>query len=226
MPSRRMNYKPRTTYRQKYVPRPVKQYVQKALDRNTENKYKVLNMVTQYGTVTSTWNEAGLNTIAQGVAKEQRIGNKIRIKSLEIKGCISSGANELLTDDAYNVLRVILGLYRGSSVTPLATSGRGLNDPLRTDYLSANGLLIKKYMDKYITLPVTGTEQGAGDGYTPSVKNFTYYKRWKKGILIQWSNDTTNYPSANLVLSMISDSIAVTNPGFVAGYAVMTYEDA
>lgn len=214
------------TYRKTYVPRPVKKYVQKQIDRNTENKLRNLNLVTQFGTVTNTWNEYCFNTLAQGIAKEQRIGNKIKIKSLEVKGVIASGANELPTDDAYNVLRVVIALYDGSTVTPLATAGRGLNDPLRVDYLSANGRLKRKFLDKYVALEVTGTEQGAGDGYVPGLRHFKYYKNFKKGITINWSNDTTNYPSANLIMSCISDSVAVTNPGFVAGYAIMTFEDA
>ena len=210
----------------KAVPKEVKSYVQKAIDANTENKYKVFSLVTQHGSIASTWGETVLTTVAQGIAKEQRIGNKIRVKSLEIKGVICQGSNELLSDDAFNVVRMVVGTYSGTTLTPLATAARGMNDPIRKDYLSANGLLRKKYVDKYIPLMVTGTEQGAGDGYTPQLKTVKYYKQWKKGITIQFSNDTTNYPNTNLVVSFLSDSVAVTHPGFIAGYMVMTFEDA
>lgn len=210
----------------KYVPKPVKAYVQKQIDKNTENKLRYINLVTQFGSIGTSWNEVSFNTLAQGAAKEQRIGNKIRIKSLEVKGVISAGANELVTDDAFNVIRVIIALYDGATLTPLSTAGRGMNDPLRVDYLSANGRLKKKFLDKYITLEVTGTEQGAGDGYTPQLKQFKYYKNFGKGITVNWSSDASTYPSANLMMACLSDSLAVTNPGFVAGYAVMTYEDA
>lgn len=211
----------------KPVPKAVKSYVQRAIDASNENKYKVYSLVTQFGSLGNTWTETALTTITQGVGKEQRIGNRIRIKSLEIKGIISAGANQVLADDAWNVTRMVVGVYDGpTSLTPLATAARGMNDPIRKDYLSANGLLRKKYVDKYIPLMVTSTEKGGGDGYAPQLKTVKYYKQWKKGILVQWSNDTATYPNCNLVVSLLSDSIVVTHPGFVAGYMVLTFEDA
>lgn len=221
--SRRSNYR-RKTYRK--PSRAVKQYVQRAIGANVENKQVTVSMNATFSAITTTWTEADLCNITQGVTGPARIGRKVKLCSLEINCVIAEGAAEILTDDPYNVVRCMVALWSGAAgTTPLATAGTTINAPIRKN-LGTRNYLIKKYLDKYIGLQVTSTEKGGGDGYTPQLKNIKYYKKFKKPILITWGDDTTTYPDKRLMISMISDSSAVTNPGIIAGYAVMTYEDA
>lgn len=175
--------------------------------------------------IPSTWVEVNTCNPAEGANKYGRIGTKIRIKSIEINTVLSGGQNGLLTDDNYNIFRIVIGKYTGQTATPLASASVGLNSPIKKDWNNGRGTLIQKYVDRYIPLDVASTEKGAGDGYTPKLKIFKYYKRFKN-FVVTYADDTTNYPSSRLIMSFISDSAAVTNPGFVSGYAVIRYEDA
>lgn len=215
-------------YRKSYgkVSKSVKKYVSRVMDKQIEDKIKTGSLQATFAILPNVaWSEYPITNVSQGIGKGGRIGNKIRVKSVEINGVIAQGSNELITDDAWNVMRIILGLYNGVN-TPLTSANLSINDVMRTDYSSAKGTLRQKYLDKYVPLNVVSTEQGAGDGYTPQVKLFKYYKRFKRPILIEYADDAVTYPNKALVLSMISDSVAVTHPGFINGWWCVTYEDA
>lgn len=224
-----MAYKRIKRSRRRYnrkVSRAVKRYVSKKLDNATEDKFNIINMTAGGLTsIPSTWVEVALCNPGQGTAKNQRIGTKIRIKSIEVNAVLSAGANQVVTDDAYNVFRMVVGRYTVQTATPLATAGITLNDPIKKDWNNARSTLITKYMDRYIPLTVTSTEKGAGDGYAPGLKLIKFYKRFKN-LVVTYNDDTINYPSSRLLMGFISDSAAVTNPGFVAGYTLVRYEDA
>lgn len=204
----------------------VKKYVEKKIDSNTEDKYNIINMTAGgLNSIPSTWVEVNGCTPAQGVSKNQRIGTKIRVKSIEINTVISEGSNGTAVDDQYNIMRVVIGKYTGQTAAPLITAGVGFNDPIKKDWSDARGTLVQKLVDRYIPLAVASTEKGGGDGYTPTLKKFKYYKRFKN-FVITFADDSINYPNYRLIMSFISDSAVVTNPGFVAGYAVVRFEDA
>lgn len=224
-----VGYKKRKVYRRratKKVSRAVKRYVSKKLDDNTEDKFNIINMTAGGLTsIPSTWVEvAGCNP-GQGTAKNQRVGTKIRIKSIEVNAVLAAGANQVVTDDAYNVMRIVIGKYATQTATPLATAGISINDPIKKDWNNARSTLIQKYCDRYVPLMVTSTEKGAGDGYAPQLKKFKFYKRFRN-FVVTYNDDTINYPSSRLLLGFISDSAAVTNPGFICGYTIVRYEDA
>lgn len=208
------------------VSKAVKKYVAKTLDNQIEDKFNIIDMTAGgLSSIPSTWVEVqGVNP-AQGLAKNNRIGTKIRVKSIEVNAVIAQGSGGVLTDDPYNIMRIVIGKYSGQTTTPLATAGVTINQPIKKDWTSGRGTLIQKYVDRYVPLMVASTEKGGGDGYTPALKRFKYYKRFKN-FVISYNDDTTNYPSQRLIMSLISDSAAVTNPGFVAGYALVRYEDA
>ena len=212
-------------YKRRYkrrVPYAVKQYVRAALDKNVEDKQATWDLQTQFGAITTTWVERSVAQPAQGVTQGYRVGTKIRLKSLEIDGVIASGVSETALDDPFNVVRIVI--YSSDlATTPLATLGLGLNSVINNTTLS---YMSKKYLDQYIPLTVTGTEKGQGDGYTPGLRKFKYFKRWKNGFPIEFQGDTATYPSKMLWVSMISDSATAPSPGFVCGYMKTRFEDA
>lgn len=212
-------------YKLQKVPKSVKNYVDRKLDTTVEEKRLPTDLKVAFGSIGTMWTERTLFQVSQGVKNSERIGNRIRVKSIEIKGIVSQSSAESALDEPYNVLRIVLGHYKGSAVTPLTLGGAGLNTPI-TKHENTGATLIKKYMDKYIPLTAVSTEKGGGDGYTPSLKQVKYYKRFKKGKIIEFMNHTTGTYNGMFVLSMLSDSSAIPNPGFVAGYMIVTYDDA
>lgn len=217
-------YKKRYT-RTTGVPRNIKSYVNRTMAKVVEKKHIIKNMVSSFGSIPSTWIESDMSTTPQGDGVSEHVGRSLLLKSLEIRGVVNSSAVGNILDDGWNVLRVIVGLFDGSVSTPLQTAGISFNDAyFKSVGGSAN--LIKKYMDRYIALPVTGVEKGNGDGYTPGMKTFKYYKKFKKPIKITYSDGTSNYPDRRLIVACISDSGSVPHPGFVAGYMVARYVDA
>lgn len=216
----------KTTKKTATVSKAVKKYVAKKLDNAIEDKYNIIDMTAGGLTsIPSTWVEVNGVNPAQGIAKNQRIGTKIRVKSIEVNAVLAQGSGSVLTDDPYNIMRIVIGKYTGQTATPLATAGITMHQPIKKDWSDARGTLIQKYVDRYVPLEVQSTEKGGGDGYTPALKSFRYYKRFKN-FVITYNDDTNNYPNQRLIMSVISDSGAVTNPGFVAGYTVVRYEDA
>lgn len=204
----------------------IRRMVKNIIDRNVENKQTTGNMVSSFSSLTSTWTEIDPTNIIQGTSGNTRIGRKIKVKGLEIKCVISSGANELLTDDPYNVVRIVIGIWNGSGgASPLGTALTTIDAPIRKQ-LGTRNFLIKKLLDRYVTLMVTSTEKGGGDGYTAGLRLFKYYHKFRKPLTITWGDDTATYPDRRLIISMVSDSSAITNPGVIRGYFVMSYEDA
>lgn len=218
------NYKKRKNY----VPRPVKKYVKKILDNTIENKIIGDLMEEDFGSISNAWHELNLTTLSQGSGKTSRIGTVIHVKSLEIRGVVTGGMQAAVGDDPWNVLRIVLGKYNSPDVNnPLTTAGVGMESICRADWLNAGGRLVKKYMDKYVVLDTIGGNNAA-TGYIPKQRIFKYYKKFKPGDLtIKWNADAGDSTSqTKLILSMISDSAAVTHPGFTHGYWCMTFEDA
>lgn len=209
--------------RKTYIPRSVKAYVAKTLDKSLEDKQIVRNL-TDYSSLPNTWTEINLCAPSQGVADGQRIARRIKIKSLHVKGVITGGITGTTLDDSYNVVRMVVATFTyPAGTTPLATYGATIHQPLmKTVNLAA---LKHLYADKYITLNASTNEKGPGDGYAPIAKNVSYYKKFKN-LYVNFADDTATTPHVRLFLSFISDSSAVAHPGFVAGYILVKYEDA
>lgn len=206
----------------------IKNIVRKELDNAIEDKVIWQKLTANYASIGS-WNEQNICDPVQGTAQNQRIGKKVNVKAIEIKGVIAQGSAQAALDDAYNVVRVIIATWNAANNTPMATLEAAttgmINSPVKRgvdDY----ALLDRKLLDKYIPLNVNTTERAAGDGYTPQVKTFKYYKRFKKSLPILWSDNGNTYPNRRLILSCGSDSTAIPHPGFVSGYCIVHYEDA
>lgn len=205
----------------------TKRFVYRAIHKNIENKMVTSSLTQLFNSISNAWIERDICTLAAGTSEGTRVGDRVTVKSIEIKGVIAQGSNETALDDPYNNVRMVIGLYDTAGATPLATNPSGaitINTPFRPGWVCDT--LRKKYLDKYIPLQITSTEKGGGDGYTPGVRTIRYYKRFKRGLQISWSDSTANYPKSRLMLAFISDSSAIPNPGIISGYCVVTYEDA
>lgn len=211
-------------FRKRYFKRfPIKKMIAKQLEKNVEWKSYTTDLLYQYGAIGSSWIEQGISeNIAEGVTENTRVGRKLTIKSIEIRGVISQGSVGGITDDAYNVIRMVIGHFNGNTAAPMTAAGIGID--MQIDRHSHTlTKLVKKYLDKYITLVPANVITA---GYTPQLKMFKYYKKFPKGITVHYGDDTSSHYDHNLVVSMISDSAAAVDPGFINGYMKVSYTDA
>jgi len=185
-------------------------------------KKMVVNTTTALGfhsVSSAAWNEQLLCNPAQGTTQATRIGNRIGIVSIQIRGIICPGATAAAGDDPYNNMRIVLGMW--DIATPLQTAGATLNSYISKDVTAGHDLTRKLY-DKFFTLHTGGL--GAVAGYVPINRPFNYSRKFKRPIQCQW--DAVGVANHYLVLSMLSDSAAPSHPGIVPGYVVVKFIDA
>lgn len=213
MPTCRKTYK-----KKKYNRRTIAKLYDKP-----EFKFTTNPMALTFGSVGSAWTELPMNVMVQGLTGVTRIGRKIAVTSVEIDAIYTGGQIGGAVDDKYNVMRIVLAQWESNNVTPLATTTATLDTPInRNNFRCQN--MVRKYLDKYVTM-VPNMVDPDGTGYLPNLYRFKYYKRFSKPIVTEFADDGITYPDKVLSLSMISDSVAVVNPGFINGYWRMTYLD-
>lgn len=198
-------------------------YVNRAIHKNIENKFDYGALNATFASVGNTWTELAFGLVNRGTEVRQRIGNSITVKSIQLEMVIVGGAVNSVADDARNTIRMVLASWDGASNAPLGTATWNMNYPIRSTLGPTGSSMLKKYYDKYITLTSPGPDD---TGYIPGMRKVSYYKYFKKGYKMDFADATADYPDKRLILSMISDSALVPNPGVTNGYFVITYEDA
>lgn len=199
------------------------EYVKKAIHKNIENKFDYGSMaVAPFTSIGTSWVEQAFGLVGRGTEVNKRIGNSITVKSIQLEMVLVGGATDNIADDAYNTVRIVLAAW-DCETTPLGAASWNMNYPLRSTLCPTTSSMLKKYYDKYITIPSVG----AGTiGVTPGMRKVSYYKYFKKGFKMNFADASADYPDKKLILSMISDSQLPPNPGVTNGYWVITYEDA
>lgn len=202
----------------------TKQQVRAMLVQNVEQKWITRDLAALAPSV-GAWNEIDTSNIGQGTTLNTRVGSSVVLTSLSVVGVIAQGSAQSALDDAYNVIRIVVGLYTAgpASSTPLLDAAALISTPiLREAY--TRGRLLKKYYDAYVPLQVTCLERAGGDGYCPGLKminlHFTLNEK------VTYGTDAATYPDKRLMIAFISDSTAVVNPGFVAGYTTCHFTDS
>lgn len=196
----------------------TKSYVQRVVRRNVENKFWEQSLSTVFNSVGTTWVETDVTAITQGSSIQGQIGREIKARGLQINGIIQGGQTNTAADDKINTFRIVVGLYDSTGATPLQTASMTLGS-----YISPRTTrgMIRKYMDKVISLPTPGRDS---TGYLPSTRAV---KLWVKlSEMIKKYADGPNSQNKRIVVSMLSDSSLVPNPGFTSGRLVLFYEDA
>lgn len=193
------------------------------IDRQIEDKLDYGYMTTTYSLIGNAWIELDLlSMLAQSITLNTRIGNTIRIKSIQVRGVLKQGSNGGVNDDAYNVTRICLTKIETTDLTPFTTAAYTIDSMILAD--SGCTGLKKVLYDKYITMQTCAGAPGVA--MTPTVKSINIYKRFKTPWKVTFSNNNQGTNNYRLFLSMISDSVAAPSPGFVCGYWKVVYEDA
>lgn len=97
------------TYRKgnRKVAKTVKKYIRKAIDNMVEDKVIYTNVAAPFG-VSDVSSYALLNGCAQGAAKTQRLGQKIKLKSVQLRISFAINAASLAGATSGNFFRILL----------------------------------------------------------------------------------------------------------------------
>ena len=182
-------------------------------------------------------------TYVPGIGQlSQRIGDKITLKSLSIRGEVRSAFNNATGAEIDNRVRLllvrysdydaanppsaaqitsdVLQLYSTSVSSPYPSNLTSIYSPLKNQVTSDNTREIVKYQvlhDKvyHLTNPI-GTNtvgQAATNGAQPYLRSFHIKKFWKKGLVVQYNKTASAMPCINnLALIALSDSSLAPHP--------------
>lgn len=189
----------------------TRQVVERVLWQNAEKKKTVEDLTVNFASVSNAWSESCITAITQGDATTQRDGDSITIKSIKIEGVVTGA-------DVYNYMRLYLAIWDGRSSTPLTTNGAGAGSDITTTVTTGAGLL-RCLMDRYLYFKQT-YDGGPTDGHV-----INYYKRFKKGLRINYTSNVATTGNKKIILGAITDSIAIPNPGFIVGRIVVKFMD-
>jgi len=196
--------------------------VSRALSKNIEHKLIWGELATTYGSVSTAWTESTIGNMPTGNTIATRVGRTVLIHSVYLKGVLHGAQSNLALDDSHNIVRLVLAVYQGApGLANLTTGGASTSTPISTKYYSRQ--METKIWDHYYTLDSPGRDS---TGYLTQQKVVNLYHKFKTPLRVDYSDDTINTSNRSLGLSMISDSSAVPNPGFVQGYWTVNYTDA
>lgn len=201
-----------TTKKRKYsgstpIPRSIKQYVNRAVNRSEEVKY----FDTAINNTASSVSFYGLDCLAipQGMARNNRIGDDIMVKKVTFKFMLQPG-------DHFNICRVLIAtaptanpLSSTSLVSSLLTGGPTDDVTLWLDSMAC---------PKYVA--------AVGNAADQSMVPISYTVSKKVNWRVRYLSGTTQNPVNRLLyLQLHSDSAAPPHPG-VYGFARVYYTDA
>jgi len=135
-----------------------------------------------------------------------------------LQGGISSTTG---TGDLWNNVRIMLGVW-DQLTTPTVTSGWIFDAPSDEPRLVGRGLrrMIRDrtHLIQYRLGPA---------GILPDSRRIKLRVKFRKPLKINWYQlgSSSNLPGNRLVLSMLSDSSVIPNPGFVSGWWLLKYRD-
>lgn len=217
--ARRRYYKRRSKYYRQVGPAYMNFYPQ----AKKERKYVTLSLPGIFPSLTTTWHEGSLSAyVADGTdAINDRVGNRIHIHSLTIKGLLQQGATAGSFDDLYNTVRLCVVLMnRIGSNTPFGGVPVAMNVPLTP---GATVLpIVKVIEDMYISLVPSGT---ASTGFIPATRSINKTYRFSPPITIDYMGTGINTDARMLHMALLSDSGAAPSPGFIAGFVQFGYTD-
>ena len=160
-------------------------------------------------------NLLNIPNIIEGVGDTDRIGQKITLKSINIKGQLTVGHG--LTPDNFNQLRIMLVKYQthGSTTPPISAILQYHDPAVYTDEIQMNSLYKKnstfKFKILYDKVHLLGYKLAAANNtHTFTPKRFKISHKVTNGDLHY--TDVANPTGWTYALMYFSDSSAVNNP--------------
>lgn len=212
---RRFYRKPKRFYR---GARRIKRYYRRRRS-SVEVKHNEHDLAAEYPSIGNMWTHVDMTDIAQGTGNNQRLGNKITLTGYGIRGILEGGQTNTALDDNSNIVRLIVALWDSDTAMPLNDNSVTLGSTILKTSTFGKGL-IKKLVDRTIDLRVYSLDS---TGYLPASKQIRKYVRL---------NETIYYPgnagraNKKLIVGLLSDSMAIPNPGFTHGNQTIYWKDS
>jgi len=167
-----------------------------------------------------------LRTVGQGVARNQRIGNKIKVKSIQIRGLLDGGVSDAtdIGDDKFNYVRFLAFWAPPAISTSLGPTAvpTWYTQIRKSDYPQFHSFKIDKkfFLQNSIVGP---TETGVA--YSPRLRPFKFYIPINK--TITYVNDVENsVANSDLFCYWVSDSDLPPSPSIIWWRIIVKYTDA
>lgn len=210
--------------------------VKSIIAAGSEQKVTTCLLLDNYPSVGTTWRELEFQDLAQGTTSMQRIGDRVRIKSITFRGTLMGAQTAGMAEDVYNQFRIVIAIWRqAAGTTPLATLTANLDDPLNPreaaafdgiDPPSLKNLMVRKLFDRKYMLITPGLSRYDGNQYIPAVRKIYFKKVFPGlGLDIKYGDTGLALPSKRLFVSMVSDSAGLPHPGFIDGWIIMKFVD-
>lgn len=194
----------------------VRAALKRQITQIQETKYAAEYLSNVFAAITGAWNTWDpIANIVEGTdIFDERIGRRIAVTEFFMYGMLVGGCSNIAADDKYNCVR-ITGVVTGDN-NPMGAAT--INDIVgkRMEGIEVE----RKFLDKYIVLNTVGSDS---TGYIPNVRLVKIYKKFKKPIIIDFSQG--NVPNKKIIISAISDSGLVPSPGFTVGHIAVHYKD-
>lgn len=191
-----------------------------------EKKQYTLSLLSNFNSITTAGRDQLVTGITTGGENFQRIGNRISIHSIELKGVLVGGQTGTSADDNVNIVRLILGVWKAGWTSPvvnwISSVPSAMNQPLNKQSLFAGSKIQKKLLDQYISLPV---QVALSAGYAQNPVPVSFFHRFKTPLRMEYPDGGTAAADLAIYLSAISDSTTIPSPGFSQGYILVTYTD-
>lgn len=186
----------------------LRRKVYKIIEHRWQDIYNYSDSFGQAGLI----KKVGLENIAltptSANLQDNRIGNKITLQSIYLKGQLAVG-------DTRNFCRIglikVLNLNQAVNISDILQPQFGSVLPtIYSPYRKESPIKFQVLHDKFYKLQA----QAAGSTY-PSVVNFDLSYKWKKGLTVTYLQDTASDPIYNSIfLFAISDSTLAPHPSF------------
>jgi len=184
--------------------------------KGNEAKFYSYTLATM-GAITTTPNGVNMcSNIIQGLQfYSNRVGSLIELHSFGLRATLVGGQSNIVTDDAYNTVRLVVAVTEPACTFATLTMNSILGP---RDQSGVHQVLY----DKVITLSSPGRDSV---GYLPAVKTVSLNLPLRN-LRVRFTGAGANTVSNETILiGVVSDSAAAPSPAFVSGQALLYYSD-
>jgi hypothetical protein len=180
-------------------------------------KYNATALSAAFGSISDEWIIQDCSYLQAGTDLVRRLGRKVRITGFGLQGLLVGGQSNLETDDAYNNVRLVIFI----GTTSMA-SGDWSSLSISNHIVPGQTGVTRVLFDRTYALKVHAPDS---TGYVPACKAFNLHIPVTVNVL--YNTDAQAYASGSLSLyfALVSDSSAVSNPGFTSGHWYIQFAD-
>jgi hypothetical protein len=179
--------------------------------RQITTRFHTESLTTVAPTISNTWTSyEPTYWIRLGTDYNGRLGREVTVSSIELRGMLVGGQNNLVTDDSRNIVRIVMAVV-DASFGPSSLSPVSLNTPITN--INVTGL-IRVLADRTFNLRVYSADS---TGYVPS--QVAVSMKASVNSLFRYNDSIGGFsPVPEIYVMFLSDSSLPSNPGFVSGY--------